>query len=146
MIRGINIVLIAAILSHTVGCSTWKPLARTNEASEDDRQTYMREQVKERLKEGMTVRITIREGTPAPIRGQVIECIIEEIGQESLTLIPLTDHIRGTVKREFALRFADIVDIENREFNHGLTNATIGMAAGAMLGLVLFAIGLSGLE
>ena len=144
MIRSVSNVLIVAIALQTVGCSTWRPLARANEVPEDDRLTYMREQLMGKLKEGMAVRITIREGTPAPVKGQEIDCIVEEIGQESLTLIPITDHVRGTVKREFRLHFADILYIENREFNRGLTHVTIGVAAGALLGFVLFAVGHQG--
>ena len=146
MIRTISIVLIAAIVLQTVGCSSWRPLARVSEVPEDERQTYMREQVVVKLKEGMAVRITIRDGTPAPFKRQVIECIIEEIGQESLTLVPITDHIRGTVKREFRLNFTDILHIENREFNRGLSNFTLGLAGGAMLFCILMAVALQGLD
>ena len=77
MIRAINIVLIVAIALQTVGCSTWKPLARTHEVPEDDRQSSMRDQVLGKLKEGMAIRIRIRDGTPTQIKGQVLECIVE---------------------------------------------------------------------
>ena len=146
MTRAISIVLIATIGLQTVGCSTWRPLARGNAVSEDGRQTYMREQVLGKLKEGMAVRITIRDGTPAPFKRHVIECIIEEIGQESLTLVPIADHIRGTVTREFRLNFTDILHIENREFNRGLSNFTLGLAGGAILFCILMAVALQGLD
>lgn len=146
MTRPISIVLIAAISLQTVGCSTWRPLVRANEVPEDDRQTYMREKVMGKLEQGMAVRITICEGTPAPFKGQAIECIIEEIGQDSLALIPITDHIRGTVKREFTLHFTDILHIENREFNRGLSYFTLGLAGGAMLYFILMAVALQGLD
>ena len=146
MIRAISIVLILAIVLQTVGCSTWRPLVRMNDVPEDERQTYMGEQVLGKLNEGMAVRITIRDGTPAPFKRQVIECIIEEIGQTSLTLIPITDHVRGTVKREFRLDFTDILHIESREFNRGLSNFTLGLAGGAMLFCILMAVALQGLD
>ncbi len=133
MMRAIVIVLIVAIALQTVGCSTWRHLARMNEVSEDDRHSSMREQVLEKLKEGMAVRIRIPEGTPAPIQGQVLECIVEEIGQTSLTLIPITDHVRGAARRKFRLHYTDIVSIEYREFNRGLTTFTIGVITGATL-------------
>ena len=140
MTRAMSIVLIVAIALQTVGCSTWKPLARTTEVPEDDRLTYMREQLMGKLKEGMAVRIRIREGTRTPFKGRVLECIVEKIGQTTLTLTPVADHIRGTAKREFRLHFTDIVHIQYREFHRGLTTFTVGVAAGATLDLVLFTL------
>ena len=140
MTRAISIVLIAAIALQTVGCSTWRPLARASDVAEEDRQASIRDQVLGRLKEGMAVRITIREGTRTPLNDQILECIVEEIGQTSLTLIPITDHIRGTVKREFTLHFSDISDIEYRQFERGLTTLIVGLTAGATLAFLLFGL------
>ena len=137
MTRAMSIVLIVAIALQTVGCTAWRPLARMNEVGEANREAWMRDQVLVKLKEGMAVRIRIREGTPAPIKGNILECIVEEIGQTSLTLIPITDHIRDTVKREFRLHFADILHIEKREFNRGLTTFEIGLAVGTAICLYL---------
>ena len=138
MTRAISIVLIVAIALQTVGCSTWRPLARANEVTEDDRQSSMREQVLRKIKEGMAVRIRIREGTRTPFKGRVLECIVEKIGQTTLTLTPIADHISGTERREFRLHFTDIVHIQYREFHRGLTTLTVGMAAGAMVIIVLY--------
>lgn len=143
MMRTVSIVLIVAIALQTVGCSTWRPLAQANRVPKDDKLSSMRDQVLEKIEEGMAVRIRILEGTPAPIKGQVIECIVDEIGQESLTLIPITDHVRGTVKRAFELRFTDIVHIEYREFNRRLTTFTVGAITGATLGLALLVVWLA---
>ena len=140
MTRAISIVLIVAIALQTVGCSAWRPLARAARVADVDRHSSMREQVLEKLKEGMAVMIRIREGTPAPVRGRVLECIVEKIGQTTLTLTPVADHIRGTAKREFRLHFTDIVHIQYREFHRGLTTFTVGMATGATLALVLFTL------
>ena len=140
MIRAISIILVAAIALQTVGCSTWRPLARANAVAEDDSPLSVRNRVLGRLKEGMAVRIIIREGTDAPIKGQVIECIIKEIGTESLTLFPITDHVRGTVKREFKLRYTDILIIEYREFLRGLTGWVVGLSLGATVVLLALAI------
>ncbi|MDE3001608.1 MAG: hypothetical protein OXU79_21240 [Gemmatimonadota bacterium] len=140
MMRAISIFLIVAIALQTVGCSTWKPLARAGEVTEEDRQASMRDEVQGKLREGMAVRIRIREGTSVPIKDRVLECIVEEVGITSLTLIPITDHVRGTVKREFTLHFSDIVRIEYRQFERGLTTLIVGLTAGATLALVLFAI------
>ena len=41
MMRAISIVLIVAIALQTVGCSTWRPLVRANEVSEDNNPTSM---------------------------------------------------------------------------------------------------------
>ena len=146
MIRAISIVLVVAIALQTAGCSSWRHLARASDVIEDESQSTMQDRVLGKLKEGMAVRIKIRESTPAPIKGRVIECIIEEIGQTSLTLIPITDHIRGTAKREFSLHFTDILHIEYRKFDRGLSNFTLGVAAGATLGLVLLVVALSQVE
>lgn len=138
MTRVIIVVLIAALVLQTVGCSSWRPLARANAIAEDDRQTSVRNQVLGRLKEGMAVRIRIREGTDAPTEGQVIECIIKKIGQVSLTLTPIADHIRGTVKREFKLRYTDILIIEYRELNPGLTAFVVGLSLVAIVNFIVF--------
>lgn len=58
---------------------------------------------------------------------------------------PITDHIRGTVKREFRLHFADILHIEHREYDR-LTTFTGGFAAGAMVIIVLILYGFSQLS
>ena len=87
MTRAMSIVLIVAIALQTVGCSTWKPLARTNVVPGDDRQATMRDQVLGKLTEGMRARIKIREGIHAPIKSEVIEGKIETIGPKSLTVI-----------------------------------------------------------
>ena len=143
MIRAFSIVLILAIALQTVGCSSWRPLARMNEVPEDERQTYMREQVLGKLKEGMAVRITIRDGTAAPFKRQVIECIIEEIGQASLTLTPVDDHIRSTVKREFTLHYADIMSIEYRKSDHEPNEYVVYLVTTAILCLIILYSGLS---
>ena len=143
MTRAMSIVLIVAIALQTVGCSTWRPLARASKVHDDERQPTVREQVLGKIKEGMVVRIRIREGTRTPFKGRVLECVIEEIGQTTLTLTPITDHIRGTAKREFRLHFTDIVHIEYREFDRELTTFTMGLAAGATLGFVLLIVALS---
>ncbi len=146
MIRAINIVLIVAIALQTVGCSTWRPLARVNEVSEDDRQSSMQELVLGNLKEGMRVRIRILEGTPAPIKGQVLECIVEKIGKTTLTLTASTYFFPDNVSRRLTLNYPDIESIEYRESNRGLTVFVAGVAVGTVLGFFLFLYGLSGIQ
>ncbi len=140
MTRAMSIVLIVAIALQTVGCSTWKPLALANNVPEDSRQCSMREQVLRKLKEGMAVRIRIREGTRTPVKGRVLECIVEKIGQTTLTLTPVADHIRGTAKREFRLHFTDILNIQYREFHRNLTIFTVGVTAGATVAFLWLAV------
>ena len=142
MIRAISIVLIVAIALQTVGCSTWRPLARVDEVPEVNRHSSMRLQSMGKLKEGMRVRIRIRTGTGTPIKGRVIECVIEKIGHTSLNVTPFTSRGRGN---EIALRYADIVSIEYRESdNSGVF--VLGLGVGAVLGFLLFHWGLSGIE
>ncbi len=117
MMRAVSVVLIAAILFQTVGCATKRALARANKVSQDYDQPSIREQALGNLKEGMHVRIRIREGTPAPIKGQVFEGIVEEIGQTSLTVTPVTFYVRNADRKPFTLPYADIVGIEYRDAN-----------------------------
>ncbi len=146
MTRVISIVLIAAIALQTVGCSTWRPLARANAVAEDDSQSSVRNQVLGRLKEGMAVRVRIREGTHAPTKGQVIECIIKEIGQDSLTVTPFTFYAPGNVRRELTFHYSKIASIEYRESARGSTVIVAGVAIGTIFGYWLLLIGLSGIE
>ena len=145
MTRAISIVLVARIGLQTVGCSTWRPLARANAVAEDDSQSSssIRDQIQWKLKEGMHVRIRIRAGTNAPIKGQVIECIIKEIGQASLTLTPVDDYIRSTVKREFTLHYADIMSIEYRKSDHEPNEYVVYLVTTAILCLIILYSGLS---
>ena len=132
--RAISIFLIIAIALQTVGCTTMRPLARVNEVSEDNRQSSMRDQVLGKLTEGMRVRIRIREGARAPIKVQVIECIVEKIGLTSLTVTPITIFfVRTTARKEFALQYSDIVSIEYRQVLYS-TVFVGGVVVGAILG------------
>ena len=133
MKRSVSIVLLVAIPFQTVACSTWQPLVRVNEASEGIDQTSMREQVLDKLKEGTRVRISVRAGAPAPITGQVFECVIEEIGDNSLTVTPFTSFARGRDRREFTLRYTDIVSIEYR----GVARKSLVFAGGLTTGVIL---------
>ena len=133
MKSSISIVLIVAIALQTVGCSTWKPLVRVNEVFEADNQNSIREQSLIKLKEGMRVRIRIRAGTRPPIKGRVIECVIERIGQNSLTVTPFTSFAHGNDGREFTLRYADIVSIEYR----GVARKSLVFAGGFSTGVIL---------
>ena len=137
MIRAISIVLIFAIALQTVGCSTWKPLARVDEVREDDRQASTEEQLRWNLTEGTRVRIHIREGARTWIKGRVIDCIIESIGHTTVTVIPFTPYAGGNERRVYSLRFVDIASVEFRESQH-LHHV---FAAGAVLGF--FAMGLA---
>ena len=70
MTRTISILLIAAIALQTVGCSTWKPLARTNDVPEDAKQTVMQGEFPGKLKEGMRATIKFR---PLPAHRSRVE-------------------------------------------------------------------------
>ena len=136
MTRAISIVLIAAMSLQTVGCSTWRPLARANKVSKDEKQPSMQEQVLARLTEGMIVRIGIREGTDAPIKVRVFECVIERIGRTSLTVTPYMSYLRRTSIGEFALQYTDIASIEYRE-DQGLSSFLSGFAIGVLFLVVV---------
>ena len=136
MIRNINIILIVAIALQTIGCSAWQPLARVNEITEEKRQASMKEQVLEKLKEGMRVKLRIRPGTRAPITGRVFECVIERIGLKSLTVIPFASFARSDYRREFALGYADIVSIEIRSGGNS-TDFVGGGVVGLLLSYIL---------
>lgn len=144
MTRAISIVLIVAIALQTVGCSSWRPLARMNAVAEDDSQSSssIRDQVQWKLKEGMHVRIRIRAGTNASIQGRLIECVIVKFGHASLTVVPFTSFARGN---EITLRYADIARIEYRD-SGGSEVFVLGLGVGVALGFVLFYWALSGIE
>ena len=146
MTRAISIVLIVAIALQTVGCSAWKPLARANEVSKDDKQSSMRDQVLGRLTVGMRARIEIREGAPAPVIGRVIECVIENVGPTSLTVTASAQFFfPDNLSRRLTLRYSDIESVEYRESdNSGIF--VLGVGVGAVLGFLLFQWGLSGIE
>ena len=146
MTRAMSIVLIVAIALQTVGCSTWQPLVRASEASEDKGQSSMREQALRKLKEGMAVRIRIREGTRTPFKGEVIECVIEEIGQARLTVTPITSYFHSNFKRNLTLYYSDIVSIENRESDHTFVVFAAGVLGGAALGYYLILIAILGFD
>ncbi len=139
MIRTVNIILIVAMVLQMVGCSAWRPLARMNEAPEDARQASMRNQVLGKLKEGMVVRIEILEGTHVPIKGQVIECVIEKVGLTSLTLTPFKGYARRNNGTVFTLRYTDIVSIQYRQVGDS-TVLVGGVVVGAVLGFFGIAI------
>ena len=145
MMRSVSIILIAAILFQTVGCGTTRPLARASEVSQDYEQPSIREQALGKLREGMHVRIKIREGAPAPIEGQVFEGIVKKIGPTSLTVAPITSYVSNTERKTFTLPYADIVGIEYRDAND-LDAFVGGVAAGAMLIIVLTLYGFSQLN
>ena len=142
MTRAISIVLIATIVLQSVGCSSWRPLTRANEVTKDSKETSMRDQVLGKLSEGMVVRIEIREGSRAPIKRRIIECLIKEIGHTALTVTPVSSFSRGI---EITLRYADIVSIEHRESGRAWA-FFIGAGVGVLLGLILIGWGLSGIE
>lgn len=136
MIRAVSIILIVVIALQTVGCSSWKPLARMKEVPEDDRQSSMRDQVLGKLTEGTRVRIIFRESAAVPIKGEVIECVIEKIGETSLTVTPITFYVRSIGRRQFAVPYTDIVSIESRDARK-LTVFLGGVAVGTILGWFL---------
>ena len=92
----------------------------------------MREQVLRKLKEGMCVKIRIRPGTRAPIKGRVIECVIEVIGQSSLTVTTFGSFARRNDGRVFSLQYTDIVSIEDR----AARDSTV-FVGGGVVGLLL---------
>ncbi len=142
MTRTISIVLILAIALQTVGCSTWRPLAPVNEIPESDGQASMRNQVLGKLKEGMVVRITIREGATVSMKGQVIECVIEKVRLTSLSATPLMGYAIGNDETEFMLQYADIASIEIRSVRYrGSYFFLGGVAIGTILGFLIPAIG-----
>lgn len=140
MTRTISIVLILAIALQTIGCSTWRPIAHLNDVPEDAKQTLSQGQFPGKLKEGMRATIKIRPVARAPIKGRVIECIIETVGPTSLTVIPMTFNAPSNVNRKLTLHFSDIESIEYRE-----SEGAFPAFGGVILGLLLVAYGLSGI-
>ena len=143
MTRAMSIVLIVAIALQSFGCSTWRPVVRVAKSADDDRQSSVRDHVLGKLNEGMAVRIRILEGTHLPIKGRVIDCIIEKIGPTSLTVTPTTFYAPGNIVRTLTLDYSDIESIEYRESNRERGAFVGGVAAGAMVIFVLILYGFS---
>lgn len=144
--RGISIVLVVAIALQTVGCSTWKPLARANRVAENDIQTSMRDQVLGKLTEGMRVRIRTRDGSSTPVIGQVIECVIEKVGPTSLTVVASTRFgVADDLSLRLTLRYSDIESVEYRRSTRGLDTFVFGALIGTILGLYLLGRAFSGI-
>lgn len=146
MTRAISIVLIATIGLQTVGCTTWRQVARMKQVPEANREASMRDQVFRKLKEGMRARIEIREGTRAPVVGQVIECVVEKVGPTSLIVTASSKFVfPDNVGRKLTLRYSDIVSIEYRESDRGFGVFVAGVGVGVALGLYLFIRAISGI-
>ncbi len=146
MIRAISIILIVAIALQTVGCSTWKPLARVDAVPEDDRQSSMRKQILGRLTVGMRARITVREGAPAPIIGRVIECVIGKVGPTSLTVAASARFVfPDNSSRRVTLRYSDIESVEYQESNRGFGVFAAGVAIGTLAGFYLLIRAIAGI-
>ena len=139
MTRVISIVLIVVVALQTVGCSTWRTLGRMDDVSEENRQILMRDQVFGKLKEGMRVKIRVREDAPTPFEGQVIICVIEKVGPTSLAVNLFRSNFHGNDRRESKLRFADIVSIEYRTAR-GLPVFLTGFAVGVVFVYFAFAL------
>lgn len=139
MTRAISIVLIATIGLQTVGCTTWRQVARMKQVPEANREASMRDQVFGKLKEGMRVKIRVREDAPTPFEGQVIICVIEKVGPTSLTVNLFRSNFDGNDRRESTLRFADIVSIEYRTAR-GLPVFLAGFAVGVVFVYFAFAL------
>lgn len=137
MTRVISIALIAAIAFQTVGCSTWQPLVRVNEGSDESGESSMREQPPWNLKEGMHVRIRIRPGTRVPIRGRIIEGIIGKVGPTSVTVVPATIYGPMNSIGDVTLDYSTIVSIEFSESSRGSEGIWAGLAAGMILSFYL---------
>lgn len=134
MIRGISIVMIAVIAMQTVGCSSWRPLTRANEVPEHSKQALMRDQVLGKLTEGMVVRIEIRESSRTPIRGQVIEGLINRVGLKTLTVTHFKGFAVGEYGPEYTLSYADIVSIEYRQVRDLTVLFLVGAVVGTLAG------------
>lgn len=136
MIRAISTVLVVAIALQTVGCSTWKPLVRASEVDENDGQSALGEQMHWNLTKGTRVRVRIREGSPAPIKGRVIECVVVKVDLTSLTITPVAFFDRNNAGRDITLRYSDIESIEYRKRNNWEIFA-LGIGVGGVLAFFL---------
>ncbi|MCY3766575.1 MAG: hypothetical protein OXH06_14245 [Gemmatimonadetes bacterium] len=146
MTRAMSIVLTVAIALQTIGCSTWRPLARAGEIPADDRQSSMRKQVLGRLTVGMRARIEIREGAPAPVIGRVIECFIEKVGPTSLTVTASARFVfPDNLSRRVTLRYSDIESVEYQESNRGFGVFAAGVVIGTLAGFYLLIRAIAGI-
>lgn len=134
MIRSVSIVLIVAVALHTVGCSTWRHVARGIKVSDDYRQSSLQDRILDKLKEGMRVRIRIRDGANAPVNGQVFVCVIDEVNATSLKVTPFKSPSQGRDERVYTIHYADITSIEEYR---GYGRKSLVFVAGLTTGVIL---------
>ena len=134
MIRAVSIVLVVAVALHTVGCGTWRHVARGIEVSDGYRRSSLQDRILGKLKEGMRVRIRIRDGANAPVKGQVFECVIDEVGATSLKVTQVKSPSHGRDGKEYTIHYGDITSIEEYR---GYSRKPFVFVAGLTTGVIL---------
>ena len=86
MTRAISTVLAFVFLLLTVCCSP--SLIQMRQIKICDAQEQVPVEALRQLKKGMPITIALRNESEIPFKEKKIECIIEEVGPESLTVIP----------------------------------------------------------
>ena len=82
MIRTVNIILSMALVMQTIGCASQGGLIIPSRT-----QNHLQKDAWQKLKKGMYARIIIRKDADAPFKDRNFECIIEQVGSETLTII-----------------------------------------------------------
>ena len=114
MRRGINCLLITAILVQTTGCAFRRQMIRPELDAVNGAGNQIQEEALQRLAAGMHARIILREDVPTPHKGRFIECTIESVELTSLTVIVKPDYFSGTAKERITLRYSDMSSIRFR--------------------------------
>ncbi len=88
---------------QTIGCAAQRFLITA-----DGTQSQNPKDALQRLKKGMQAKIKIREETDVPFQERVFECVIWEVGSETLTVIKTRYTHSG---KKFTFQHADILNI-----------------------------------
>ncbi len=113
MKRSVNIILIFTVLAQTVGCGTQRHFFRVSQYPAHSEQARIRLEIQRKFREWSDVTIVVRESARNRFKEKVIECTIEKIGTEMLTVIPRKEYFGGESRR-LAVRYSDIAGIEYR--------------------------------
>lgn len=109
MIRVISIVLTAAIALQTARCA---PNIRMSETPADYSQNQIRDLAPKLLKKGMEVTLIFGRKAPLSLSGRAVECVVEKVGPESLTVIVKRKYFARGADRLCEFRYSDILNIQ----------------------------------
>ena len=136
----INIVLAFVFLLQTVGCTPL--LIQLRQIRFHNTQEQVPVEALRQLKRGMPIMIALREESEIPFKEREIECIIEEVGSESLIVIPRPRYSTIRHPNRFVIYYSDMFSIEYQGWDRALIRRRVlqGLAAAAFISIIYMLI------